>query len=65
LGWFKNLTEEGTHVTIEELAKLQGQKVARGRMDAADSSVLEYSGEDDAQQIPSPNSPSSEGSPKS
>lgn len=71
LGWFKNLTEEGTHVTIEQLAKLQGQKISRGRMDAADPSVLEYSGEEDAaqqpqqQEDPSQTSPSSNGSPKS
>ncbi|EAU90071.2 hypothetical protein CC1G_08344 [Coprinopsis cinerea okayama7 len=48
LGWFKNLTEEGTHVTIEKLAKLQGQQVTRGSVDV--SGVLEYAGEAEAQE---------------
>lgn len=54
LGWFKNLTEERKRVAIEQLKKLQGQKVARGKKDAVASSVLEYSGEDDTVTVQQP-----------
>jgi len=49
LGWFENLTGDGQHVTIEKLARMQGQRVARGTVDAAglDADVLEYAGEAD------------------
>ena len=43
LGWFDNLTGDGAHVTIEALAKAQGQKIARGVME--EKGVFEFSGE--------------------
>jgi mitochondrial protein import protein ZIM17 len=44
LGWFENLTGDGEHLTIEKLAKMNGQIVTRGSIDAT-GGVMEYSGE--------------------
>ncbi|KAH8079702.1 DNL zinc finger-domain-containing protein [Filobasidium floriforme] len=32
LGWFKEVTEEGRHRTIEDLMKAKGEKVTRGKV---------------------------------
>ncbi|KAH6916277.1 DNL zinc finger-domain-containing protein [Coprinopsis sp. MPI-PUGE-AT-0042] len=47
LGWFENLTGDGEHLTIEKLAKINGQTVTRGSIDAV-GGVMEYSGEAEA-----------------
>ena len=44
MGWFENLTGDGANVTIEKLAKMSGQTVTRGSIDAV-GGVMEYSGE--------------------
>ncbi|TFK23186.1 zf-DNL-domain-containing protein [Coprinopsis marcescibilis] len=43
LGWFQNLTGDGSHVDIEKLAQANGDKVTRGRIDA--NGVFEYADE--------------------
>jgi len=32
LGWFKEVTAEGQHRTIEDLMKAKGEKVTRGKV---------------------------------
>ena len=40
LGWFKDSTQEGTLKTVEDILRANGEKVARGSLDA--NGVVEY-----------------------